>query len=274
MLLPGPNGASNARPMQVPMMPAARNRRRRPLALRTRSESAPATGAMTSAMTAPIARIEPLTPSFAGASGPRIEAIWSGTMTGTTVSQWANSANHSNDTAIWSATENPPACRTAPGAEAAAPELSVMYFPLSQLQTGDSMPQFPALGKTGWRAAGESRQAFAIGRGSGEQAMQAVVCEAFGGPEVLALREAPDPPPPAPGEVQVRIMSRGVQYVDVLMLAGKYQFRPDPPFVPGNEGAGEVVAVGPSVSRFRVGDPVMSRHRLGAFAEVGNATAE
>jgi len=104
--------------------------------------------------------------------------------------------------------------------------------------------------------------------------MKAVVCEAFGGPEVLALRELPDPAPPGPGEVQVRIQARGVQYVDVLMLAGKYQFRPEPPFVPGNEGAGEVVAVGEGVTRFRLGDRIMSRHRLGAFAQSGNAKAE
>src|SRR5438132_1800005 len=104
--------------------------------------------------------------------------------------------------------------------------------------------------------------------------MKAVVCEAFGGPEVLALREVPDPPPPGPGELQVRIQARGVQYVDVLMLAGKYQFRPEPPFIPGSEAAGEVVAIGPDVTRFRVGDRVMSRHRLGAFAELGNASAE
>ncbi len=104
--------------------------------------------------------------------------------------------------------------------------------------------------------------------------MQAVVCEAFGGPEVLALRELPDPPLPAGGEVQVRIRARGVQYVDVLMLAGKYQFRPEPPFIPGNEGAGEVVAVGPDVTRFKSGDTVMSRHRLGAFAQLANTAAE
>ena len=96
--------------------------------------------------------------------------------------------------------------------------------------------------------------------------MKAMVCESFGGPEVLAMREMSDPPPPGPGEVQVRIRARGVQYVDVLMLAGKYQFRPEPPFVPGNEGAGEVAAVGEGVTRFKPGDLVMSRHRLGAFA--------
>jgi len=104
--------------------------------------------------------------------------------------------------------------------------------------------------------------------------MKAVVCEAFGGPEVLALRELPDPPPLGPGELQVRIRARGVQYVDVLMLAGKYQFRPEPPFIPGGEGAGEVVAVGPDVAGFKPGDRVMSRQRLGAFAELGNCKAE
>src|SRR6266852_5803831 len=104
--------------------------------------------------------------------------------------------------------------------------------------------------------------------------MKAVVCEAFGGPEVLALREVSDPPPPGSGEVQVRIKARGTQYVDVLMLAGKYQFRPEPPFIPGNEGAGEVVAVGEGVTGFRPGDRIMSRHRLGAFATLGNSRAE
>ena len=103
--------------------------------------------------------------------------------------------------------------------------------------------------------------------------MKAMVCEAFGGPEVLALRDVPDPPPPGTGEIQVRIRARGVQYVDVLMLAGKYQFRPEPPFIPGGEAAGDVVAIGPDVADFAVGDRVMSRHTLGACAEMGNAKA-
>jgi NADPH2:quinone reductase len=103
--------------------------------------------------------------------------------------------------------------------------------------------------------------------------MKAMVCEAFGGPEVLALRELPDPPPPGPGEVQVRMTARGVQFVDVLMLAGKYQFRPDPPFIPGNEAAGEVVAVGEGVTRFTIGDRIMNRMRLGAFGTLANSKA-
>lgn len=103
--------------------------------------------------------------------------------------------------------------------------------------------------------------------------MKAMVCEAFGGPEVLAYRDLPDPPPPGSGEIQVRIRARGVQYVDVLMLAGKYQFRPEPPFIPGGEAAGEVIAIGPDVTAFKPGDRVMSRHTLGACAELGNAKA-
>jgi NADPH:quinone reductase len=65
-----------------------------------------------------------------------------------------------------------------------------------------------------------------------------------------------------------------VQYVDALMLAGKYQFRPEPPFIPGSEGAGEIVAVGSGVASLRPGDKVMCRQRLGAFAELGNVKAE
>src|SRR5579859_877530 len=114
-----------------------------------------------------------------------------------------------------------------------------------------------------------------LGCGSGQRTrrvtMKAMVCEAFGGPEVLAWRDLPDPPPPGKGEIQVRIRARGVQYVDVLMLAGKYQFRPDPPFIPGGEAAGEVIAVGPDVTGFEPGQRVMSRHTLGACAELGNA---
>lgn len=103
--------------------------------------------------------------------------------------------------------------------------------------------------------------------------MKAMVCESYGGPEVLALRDVPDPSPPGPDEIQVRIGARGVQYVDVLMLAGKYQFKPEPPFIPGNEAAGVVTAIGDGVAAFKVGDRVMSRHTIGACAELGNARA-
>ena len=104
--------------------------------------------------------------------------------------------------------------------------------------------------------------------------MKAIVCEAFGGPEVLAFRELPDPQPPGAGEIQVRLSARGVQYVDVLMLAGTYQFRPEPPFIPGSEAAGEIVALGDGVGGFAVGDRVMTRHSPGSFCTLANARAE
>lgn len=104
--------------------------------------------------------------------------------------------------------------------------------------------------------------------------MKAIICEAFGGPEVLAVKELPDPPPPGMGEVQVRILARGAQYVDVLMLAGTYQFRPEPPFIPGGEAAGEIIAVGPGVTAFKPGDRVLSRHSPGSFAQIANTPAK
>ncbi len=91
---------------------------------------------------------------------------------------------------------------------------------------------------------------------------------------MLAIEDRPDPPAPGPGEVQVRLAARGVQYVDVLQIAGTYQVRPEPPFIPGSEAAGEVVAVGAGVTRLKPGDSVMSRHRTGAWATLANATAE
>ena len=87
------------------------------------------------------------------------------------------------------------------------------------------------------------------------------------------IRELPDPPAPGAGEVQVRILARGAQYVDVLQVAGTYQTKPAMPFVPGGEAAGEIVAVGEGVSGFKVGDRVMSRHSGGAFQTLGNAAA-
>ncbi len=115
----------------------------------------------------------------------------------------------------------------------------------------------------------ESRQKSGLA-GEGARPVRAVVCEEFGGPERLRLRDLPDPPTPGEAEVQVRITARGVQYTDVLMTAGKYQTKKEPPFIPGSEAAGEIVAVGPSVARFRVGDRVMARPPSGAFAELAN----
>lgn len=95
---------------------------------------------------------------------------------------------------------------------------------------------------------------------------RAVVCRELGSPDVLRVEERPAPPLGA-GDVRVRIEAAGVNFPDLLMVAGKYQFKPPLPFVPGMESAGVVIEAGPDVSTVRPGDRVIVRHRTGAFAE-------
>jgi NADPH2:quinone reductase len=74
-------------------------------------------------------------------------------------------------------------------------------------------------------------------------------------------------PAPGKGEVLVDLAAASVNLPDILMLDGKYQIRPDQPFVLGKDGAGTVAAVGEGVSDFAVGDRVMFYIHFGAFAE-------
>jgi NADPH2:quinone reductase len=73
-------------------------------------------------------------------------------------------------------------------------------------------------------------------------------------------------PQPAEGEVKIRLRAASVNFPDILMVQGKYQHKPELPFTPGMEGAGDVVAVGEGVSAFKPGDKVITS-RLGCFAE-------
>ncbi len=79
-----------------------------------------------------------------------------------------------------------------------------------------------------------------------------------------------DAPAPAagPGEILVRVRATSVNFPDILMCQGRYQFRPEPPFIPGIDVAGEVVALGAGVSGFAEGDAVVGGARLGGFAEL------
>jgi NADPH2:quinone reductase len=85
--------------------------------------------------------------------------------------------------------------------------------------------------------------------------MKAVLCRELGGPEKLVLDEIAEPVP-GPGEVLVRVKVVGLNFFDTLMLAGKYQFRPELPFSPGAECAGTIEALGEGVSGWRAGDRV------------------
>jgi NADPH2:quinone reductase len=93
---------------------------------------------------------------------------------------------------------------------------------------------------------------------------KAIVVTAHGGPEVLAFKDQPVGDP-GPGQVRVRQRAIGVNFVDVYQRTGLYPT--EPPFVAGNEGAGEVVAVGPGVTGFRPGDRIAYQGPVGAYAE-------
>ncbi|WP_114951584.1 NADPH:quinone oxidoreductase family protein [Sphingosinicella terrae] len=96
--------------------------------------------------------------------------------------------------------------------------------------------------------------------------MRVLACREWGGPERLAIEEWPSPVP-GPGEVLVRVAAVGVNFTDVLAVAGRSQLRRHLPFVPGVEAAGTVVAVGPGVTRLGMGMRVLGTVVDGAFAE-------
>jgi NADPH2:quinone reductase len=97
--------------------------------------------------------------------------------------------------------------------------------------------------------------------------VRAVLVETFGPPGSLVVREVPDPVA-GPGEVLVEVAAAGVNFPDVLVVAGSYQILPERPFSPGKEVAGTVRAVGPGVDRLQVGDRVLAQVEHGGYAEL------
>lgn len=101
---------------------------------------------------------------------------------------------------------------------------------------------------------------------------QAIVVRELGGPEVLKL-EGVTLSPPRPGEVQIRQVAVGLNFIDVYFRTGLYKSASGLPFVPGKEGAGIVTAVGDGVSLFSVGDRVAYASADGAYASERNVDA-
>lgn len=100
------------------------------------------------------------------------------------------------------------------------------------------------------------------------------MCTRFGGPELLEVGDV-DEPVAGPGQVLVDVKACSVNFPDLLMIQDLYQFKPQPPFVPGSEVAGVVRAVGDGVDRFRVGDRVLgSSLFVGGLAEVAALAAD
>ncbi|MFT3816345.1 MAG: NADPH:quinone oxidoreductase family protein [Rubrivivax sp.] len=95
--------------------------------------------------------------------------------------------------------------------------------------------------------------------------MQAWMCESLDGVDALKWRELPTPEPAA-GEVRVAIRAASLNFPDSLTIVGKYQFKPELPFVPGSEFAGRVDAVGAGVTHLKPGDAVAGLASSGGFA--------
>ena len=97
--------------------------------------------------------------------------------------------------------------------------------------------------------------------------MKQLVIPRYGPPEVLAVREAPDPPV-APGTVRIRVEAAGVNFSDLLARQGLYPDAPRPPCVVGYEVAGVVDAVGSGVAAPRVGDRVIAMTKFGGQSQL------
>src|SRR4051812_20071470 len=103
--------------------------------------------------------------------------------------------------------------------------------------------------------------------------MRALLCTRAGGPDDLAVGELPDPLA-GPGQAVVRVEAVALNFFDLLIIAGKYQYKPEFPFSPGAEFAGRVESLGPGVEGFAIGDRVIGYARWGAAREKIAAAAE
>jgi len=96
--------------------------------------------------------------------------------------------------------------------------------------------------------------------------MKAVLCKEFGGPDKLVVEDIASPTP-GDGEVLLRVHACGVNFGDTLIIQGSYQVKPELPFSPGMECAGEIASVGAGVENYKVGDRVLAMTGHGGFAQ-------
>jgi NADPH2:quinone reductase len=100
-----------------------------------------------------------------------------------------------------------------------------------------------------------------------------VLCKELGPPEKLVVEDVPSLKP-GKGQVVVSVKAAGVNFPDTLIIQGKYQFKPEPPFSPGGEVAGVVKEVGEGVAGVKPGDRVIAASTWGGFAEEMAADAD
>ena len=103
--------------------------------------------------------------------------------------------------------------------------------------------------------------------------MKAAVVRRFAPFEEVAVEEVPDPVP-GKGEVVIDMVAAEINFPDLLVIEGKYQFKPPLPFSPGKAGTGRVAAIGPGVTDLEVGDRVAVQVEYGAYTEKLRARAE
>ena len=96
--------------------------------------------------------------------------------------------------------------------------------------------------------------------------MRAVVINEFGPIDSHDIEDIKNPTPEA-NEILIDVEAIGLNFPDTLMLQGKYQTRPERPFVPGRDAAGVVIGLGEGVTGFEVGDRVVAQVPWGAYAE-------
>ena len=102
--------------------------------------------------------------------------------------------------------------------------------------------------------------------------MRALVCEQLGPISSHSIKDI-DAPTPGKGQVALAVKACGVNFADTLIVQGLYQEKPELPFVPGAEVAGEVIALGEGVKGVTVGQRVIALTSTGGFAEVALASA-
>lgn len=96
--------------------------------------------------------------------------------------------------------------------------------------------------------------------------MKAVLCKEYGPPESLSVEEVAEPVLSS-GQVRIAVRACGVNFPDLLVIAGKYQHRPPMPFSPGAELAGDIIEVAPDVSTLAPGQKVVAVTMFGGMAE-------
>ena len=96
--------------------------------------------------------------------------------------------------------------------------------------------------------------------------MKALICPTLGPPENLKVMDV-EPPVAGPGQAVVDVAFAALNFFDTLIIEGKYQLKPEPPFSPGGEFSGRIAALGPGVDGFAVGDRVMGATGYGTARE-------